>query len=512
MAALLASATVVPAAASSAAPAHSFRIRVVGIERDGRKTSVYASIFGLNYIPIYTGGKAVSVPAGPAWIGAGIDTTGAGGVVLSSTLVLRKVTISRNRTITLDARPGKLVTFSMKVPGASDIGDGIQACVAGSYVAGFPVGVGGPERSLYEVPVRSRDVSFGYESSWQDPAATFLMAGQRHDGIPARPRFAAGLGSMARINFAFRTDTAVGGYSWYNLENDNSCSIQRNFPLDAADGQRLTQYVTAGTWQATTYGYRSFWQTTRRYRAARRYSDTFGAAVWGPGPGLLGYKPFPSVSGSHLYFNPDDPIADPLQDTSVCCDISSLTLSARNHVIKHSVISQLGAEREFTADVPVAAWYTLRIASKRRVPGLKVPAGILSPRVLVVWRFRAAPQADTDPYSVVEPVSTAQFVAAGLNLQNQAPSLGTTKLTMRLSWPGRQDFQRLRLHKLRVVRLEASENGGRTWHAVRLVRRGKSWVASVHDPASGYVSLRSTVIDSAGNSTVQTIDRAYAIG
>jgi hypothetical protein len=33
----------------------------------------------------------------------------------------------------------------------------------------------------------------------------------------------------------------------------------------------------------------------------------------------------------------------------------------------------------------------------------------------------------------------------------------------------------------------------------------------VHDPASGYVTLRSVVADSRGDRTTQTIYRAYAI-
>jgi hypothetical protein len=507
--AALVAGSVVPAGASQDST-HRFSIKLVGIERDGRRTPVDAIIYGRNYIPIFTSGKPVKVPAGPAWIGTGINTTGSGGQILSTTLVLRRVTISRDATVTLDARPGKRVSFSLAVGGASDTGDNVQACVGGSFVPGAPVTVGGPPGSLYEVPVRSSDVTFGYASTWQDPAAMVLMAGQRRGGMPARPHFAARLTSMARIRLAFRAGTAVGGYSQLQLESNGSCAVQGGEAVSA--GERLTQYVSAGTWEVTAYGYRSFWETTRRYSARHSYGDTFGAAVWGPGTGLNGYQPFPSVSASRLYFGQDDPIDDPLQNSSVCCDVSSITLSERHHVIKHSVMSQLGNEREFSASVPASAVYTLREISKRRVPGVKVPADILSPRVSVVWRFHAAPLPDTNPNSFIPPLSTAQFRAAGLNLQNQAPSLGTTPLTMTLSWPARQDFEIYHRHRLTEVRLQVSVNGGQSWHAVRLVRHGRSWRALVHDPASGYVSLRSTVTDSAGNRTVQTIDRAYQVG
>jgi hypothetical protein len=512
VAGLTVSAAAVPAAASPSAAAHSFRIRLVGIERDGRRTPVDAVIYGLDYIPIYTSGKSVVVPAGPAWIGAGINTTSSSGEVLSTTLVLRKVTISGDRTVTLDARPGRRVTFSLHVSGASDIENSVQACVGGRFVTGAPVAINAPPGGLYEVPVRSGDVVFGYASSWQDSAASLLIAGQRNGGLPARPHFAARLASMTRINLAFLTDTAVGGYSQLELNNNVSCAVQQWYPVSVGDGERLTQYVSAGTWQVTAQGYRADWQTMRRYRAGRSYSDTFGAAIWGPGPAQFTGGYFPLVSADQLYFDPAEPIDDPHQESSVCCDMSSITLSARGRVIKHSDISQLGAEREFSAAVPVASWYTLKAVSWRRVPGLKVPADILSPRVIVAWRFRAAPLPDTDPNSVIAPVSTAQFLAGGLNLQNQAPSLGTTKLTMTLSWPAAADFQILHRHKLKTVRLQVSYNGGVTWQLVSLVHSGRSWLASVHDPASGYVSLRSTVIDTAGNSTVETIYRAYRVG
>jgi len=50
-----------------------------------------------------------------------------------------------------------------------------------------------------------------------------------------------------------------------------------------------------------------------------------------------------------------------------------------------------------------------------------------------------------------------------------------------------------------------------TWRALKVSKAGRSWVVSVTDPAGGSVTLRSTVIDVNGDSTVQTIFRAYGI-
>ncbi|MFE2063347.1 hypothetical protein ACFXDH_13210 [Streptomyces sp. NPDC059467] len=41
---------------------------------------------------------------------------------------------------------------------------------------------------------------------------------------------------------------------------------------------------------------------------------------------------------------------------------------------------------------------------------------------------------------------------------------------------------------------------------------GSVWQASVRNPASGAVALRSEVTDSAGDRSVETVYRAYAIG
>jgi hypothetical protein len=40
---------------------------------------------------------------------------------------------------------------------------------------------------------------------------------------------------------------------------------------------------------------------------------------------------------------------------------------------------------------------------------------------------------------------------------------------------------------------------------VTVSRHGSTWLTVVHDPASGYVALRSVVTDSHGDSTAQSI-------
>ena len=58
----------------------------------------------------------------------------------------------------------------------------------------------------------------------------------------------------------------------------------------------------------------------------------------------------------------------------------------------------------------------------------------------------------------------------------------------------------------------SSADGGKTWKAATVKHSGSTWQATVHNPASGVVALRSEVTDAAGDRSVQTVYRAYSIG
>jgi hypothetical protein len=57
-----------------------------------------------------------------------------------------------------------------------------------------------------------------------------------------------------------------------------------------------------------------------------------------------------------------------------------------------------------------------------------------------------------------------------------------------------------------------SFNYGQSRQPLRLVRHGRMWTVTVPEAPAGNVSLRSTVINGRGDSTVQTIYDAYSIG
>lgn len=62
------------------------------------------------------------------------------------------------------------------------------------------------------------------------------------------------------------------------------------------------------------------------------------------------------------------------------------------------------------------------------------------------------------------------------------------------------------------VKIWSSAEGGKTWKAATVKRSGSAWQATVRNPASGAVALRSEVKDAAGNRSVQAVYRAHGIG
>jgi hypothetical protein len=420
---------------------------------------------------------------------------------------MRRVTISRSQTIVLDARPGKLVKFSLGVAGAQLTSQVVQACVGGNFVTGAPVGAGNGAVPLYVVPVRARGFGFGYDSTWQTAAASYLISGQSTGGIPSTPHYWATPAGMAKVQLTLRSGDAVGSYEDIRVIRQTKCGIQQFLPVENPTGESFTQYVSAGPYEIWTDGYRAFWINNARYAARHSYSDTFGAAAWGPG------QDFPSVWEHELRFTSASPIGDPQHQSSECCDMSSMTLSYRGHVIRHAVQSQYRELRTFTAHLPVssAAWYTFNLVAWRHVPGLTVPANILSPRMTLSWHFRTSPEPGVPLDAKLMPVTATLFVPSGLDLQNQAAPGASTVVKVSVVRPRASGYISPPTYSLRTFEVQASVDDGSTWQTVKLVRHGSYWLATVPGAASGYVALRSTVIDSHGDKSVETIYRAYAI-
>ena len=147
---------------------------------------------------------------------------------------------------------------------------------------------------------------------------------------------------------------------------------------------------------------------------------------------------------------------------------------------------------EFTVP-PEAADYRLEMSAERDGPAA------LSTRVDVVWTFRSAHVAGTRPARM--PLSTVQF-APPVDERNAAPAgqAVTVPVTVRAQ-PGSAAGAN------RDLSVEVSYDDGATWSAATV---RDDAVVLTHPSTAGFVSLRATGTDTAGNTVRQTVIRAYA--
>jgi hypothetical protein len=494
-------ATGVPAAAQAVSLV---KVSVVGIDRAGESVRISAFADSGQNPPIRLSSKPRAIAAGQYWIGATVTTPAGSKTTYSQTLVVRHVTVARSQTVVLDARPGKLVQVSLGVPGAVNEGNGVQACLAGGQAGTW--GETGGAGTLYVVPVGGKDMTFGYSSTWQTSSATYYLAQQARGGIPRSPTYQVAADGLAKENLVLRSGTTTSGYQDWLLQRrfPGQCAVDELSLPAAATPSRSTAYLSPGTWQFKVVGYRSSWQGTKDLAAGHSYTDTFGAAVFGPG------SDYPTLESGQLSYSPEEPFGDPLQRTGgECCDRSSISLSLNGLTLKHQTMTGYKANRSFSYQLQSAGWYTMRVAASRSVPGRHLPAGLLSPSETTTWRFYVGAQYAALG-SVPMPVTSTAYLPQGLNLENQAPAGRSTRINVRVL-PASEPGWTWRSFPLSSISVRASFDGGAQWHKVRLVRQGAGWVAFVPAPAAGYVALRSIVTDIRGDSTVQTIYRAYQI-
>jgi hypothetical protein len=493
-----------PAFAGSGQAAASVRVSVAGIDRAGKSVRVTAYADAGQGPPVRLSARPRSIHAGQYWIGATVTTPAGGQTSYSQTLVVRHVTLTRSQAVVLDARPGKLVQVSLGVPGAANDGNGVQACLSGGQAGLWKES--GAAGTLYVVPVASRHMMFGYSSTWQTGSATYYLAQQAGGGIPRQPVYQIASRGLAKENLVLRSGTTTSGYQDWFLQRQfrSKCDIGELSLPTAATPSRSTAYLSPGSWQFEVFANGSSWRGTRELAAGHSYTNTFGAAVFGPG------TYYPTLDFGQLGYFPEEPFGDPLQPAGdECCDRSSISLSLNGRTLKHQTMTEYKATRSFSYRLQSPGWYTMHVEASRYVPGKRLPARMLSPSETTTWRFYVSAQYAT-LHSVMMPVTATRYLPQGLDLENRATAGPATRINvsvLRASEPGWTSHS----YPLKSLSVQASFDGGAHWQDVRLVRQGGHWVASVPAPAAGYVALRSTLTDVRGDSTVQTIYRAYQI-
>jgi hypothetical protein len=499
-----------PAVASTAMA----RIRVVGIDRNGHQIGQQQATLEASSGTSYTvDGNSIRVPAGTYLVAAPVATGSD-----SDTLVVRQVRITGSQTIRMSAAGGKLVRLALTGVSGAPANDQVNACLGTQTGAETPVTAsGGSGVQLYAVPFRSRDVGFSYLASWAGAQAGYAITGASADGIPGRLGFTQHLGNLARLTLNIRSGVNPASFNLWDIGPGNYyqalCSPGRLGGQMTAPFS-ITQYVTAGEWTSETdtayvtsdgqSDFTGFNYLVRKLAARHSYSQTFGAAVAGPGPIQ------PAIEGNLFRFNASDLFDEPgLLGDDQCCARSTVTLSRGSHVRWTAHLNEWRGDTYFQRTVTQAGWYNFDVSASRWNPHGSEPGGLLSPRATIDWHFyiRPVPPAGNQ---VDFPVTVTTFAPRGLSMSNQATPGATTTIGFQIVRNG-DGGTAARHYALRTVRVLASFNDGATWHQLSVSDKRGSWTTVVHDPDSGYVTLRSIVTDSRGDAATETIDRAYAI-
>lgn len=434
--------------------------------------------------------------------GLGTDTIGA-----------QVVSVSGNTSVTLDARKGKPVKVSLNTP--ADVTDppeiSAQVCAAKTDMpSAFSTGGWNIEGSLYAIPNSSKELQFGYLAHWTGKD-TYLASGNT-TGIPAKPGGSFKLSSLAKVHFAVRGGPEIATQHDVALQRLPSVSDCTTDLLgDVRDDQApysANAYVTPGRWQprddifADNGDVGGGFPAARTLHAGKTVNQYFGRAVFGPVDYL------PTVYQKSVTFLASNLIAD----SDVAYNTGGTTketvvLHKGSKVVKKQTLTDWGnSDPEFSARIHSAAWYSLSVDAHHYRPGITFPAGMLSSRVTINWRFKADPAKQ-----VVAPAFLSRFLPAGLNSHNQAAPSSTTTVTVTPKHSAQGPDVKFATVAVKSLKVWASSDGGRTWHAVTVKHSGTNWLATVHNPASGAVALRSQVMDAQGDSSVETVYRAYAI-
>jgi hypothetical protein len=230
-------------------------------------------------------------------------------------------------------------------------------------------------------------------------------------------------------------------------------------------------------------------------------SQTWNKPVYGPSLGALARPEHHVVrNGDVIQFYPPllgdnaGRIGNPFVGAS-----GQLTLKRGSEVL--ASVPYPSAPSQAYANVPPELnTYTLEANVNRDVP----PA-VLSTQVSALWTFKSA----TVPWNQYTrlPLWYVTFRPT-LNASNSAPagstfSIPLTAAAQPTSSPG----------SLSTITVQYSLNDGTSWTNATLTGSGANRTARVNHPSgSGFVSLRATVTDSAGNAVTQTMIRAYRFG
>jgi hypothetical protein len=257
-------------------------------------------------------------------------------------------------------------------------------------------------------------------------------------------------------------------------------------PVVKQPNQEQVEYYTPGTWNVAMYEgaaplYRS---RVMDLEAGHSYRVAWNQAALGPAfPGGRWVVRDKDVIDVRIPLF-TDAAGNPMVADSTEGDTGTTSLYRDG---KLTATQNLPGQGTFPV-APAPATYRLVTDVTRNQPWWP-----LATKVTAEWTF-------TD-CSTVLPLLSVQYRPA-VDLGNTAP--GGVDFTIPVTIT-RQDGPA----RIRSVTVDVSYDDGATWTSAKVAR---DHTVSVHHPAAGYASLRVKAADTDGNTTTQTVIRAYRIG
>jgi hypothetical protein len=496
-------------AAAAVHPAVTSAVTVITIDRAGKRVSTQVQLENLKTGTTYnlTSGKAGRVPDGTYNVGAEIETPGS---TVSQTLADRELTVSRPGSVTLDARPGQLVTFAVNDPraatnevflAAASPATGLEYTGAGLAATYVVPGKLPPGWNFYVMADLSSLTASG------SPVEYGLIRVIKGD-IPASPLWYSPISSLAIVHTAVRQlspgDNEVTGMTPFM----SAGAALPFFPVwgggvafDGATPFTVQFRLTPGyAWQRVgPYGEEVLNDTA--VLGPHQYYLDYGAATFSPG---WGAEQSVYVDGNKLFYGTSNGqwmLVDP--GVAAVPDANSFGLPSYETAALYqgSKLIASGAANGGTVTIPAATkWY-------REVVVAQPQSGdSIFGEVTLDYTFPAAAQTGPSSYNpdYIVPVIRPE----GLNGDNAARPGTRTTVPVSLIY-GVADHS-VGVHSVQVW---ASDNGGKTWAALKVGHSGGTWTVAVVNPhGAGYVSLRVRAALGNGVTTQVTVVNAYAVG
>lgn len=512
LAALLIVSGGIPVVAADAAGAS---VRVAAISRSGGTSEVSGNAISLATGKVFAinPGTPTALPPGKYVIGSYINDYPA------LTVAARTVTISGSTTVTFDARKGHKVGFSV---GDATVSPVDLAVVPFARVKGKDKAFirnstqKWPAANTYVLPDSAAGVRLGIHGVL---AKSDASAPVRYDlayslkGMPAKVSFATTKAKLARVDLTVSTIDVDQNGSLELTAKQKDLTPITGVGVGAPVLGKQTSYRTPGLqWGSVVsmnkLGDSSAFLTEDQkakkliYAAGKTYHEEWGNGVWAPHPTspaiysqagqlrIAGGPPICAFGGTGVT------VIAPTGSCQLQPQTFSYTLSQAG--------KKLGQGETVTAAINAskAQWYTATMSATRD------GTGDLATSVTAKWYFQAGGRyrKQVSPKLIIVGDNQVapgylRIVPKGADERNRVA--GGSKTAVSLSV--------LKFGKVKAVSLQYSTDGGKTWKAVKVTRKGSAWVASVPAPASGAVSLKAKAKDAAGATVEQTVVNAYGV-